>query len=171
MGEAEDDKSFDEFVAEHGTSLLRLAYVLCDGSVHDAEDILQESLVKAYRNWSRIAGYDAPTAYVRRIVVNTVFNTKRPRGAVREIHVGSVPESAAPEESSTVDMRGALWHELRRLPHRQRAVVVLRYWADLSEQETARTLGCSSGTVKSQASRGLARLRTFLGEPVDGKVR
>jgi len=154
---------FDEFVVARSSSLLRTAFLL----THDhalAEDLLQTALTKAYLAWSRIE--DSPEAYVRRILVTTYATWWRRRWN------GEAPTEVLPERSrdgalldahadvhADADARHDLWTAMERLPRRQRAVVVLRWFEDLSEAETARVLGCSVGTVKSQASKAFAKLR------------
>jgi RNA polymerase sigma-70 factor (sigma-E family) len=153
-----DDRTFEEFVAARGSALLRTATLLCAASRHDAEDVVQSALEKAYRHWSRIDG--DPEPYVRRILVNLTISRARRRKILREVHVAEPPETEVPGDADGVVLRDALIRELHRLPPRQRAVLVLRYWEDLSEAQTAQLLGCSVGTVKSQASKALARLRS-----------
>ncbi|MBW8729622.1 MAG: SigE family RNA polymerase sigma factor [Terrabacter sp.] len=154
-----DRGSFDEFVATRSTRLLRTAYLL----THDralAEDLVQTSLAKAWFAWVRIDGQ--PDAYVRRVMVNTYSSWWRRRWNGEQA-TAELPERAAGAghrpEDVRVDDRTDLWRALARLPKRQRAVVVLRFYEDLSEIETAEILQCSVGTVKSQASRALAKLR------------
>ena len=155
-----DRESFDDFVATRSTRLLRTAYLL----THDralAEDLVQTSLAKAWFSWGRIEG--RPEAYVRRIMVNTYSSWWRRRWNGEEA-TADLPERGAgqgfrPAEDVRVDDRTDLWRALARLPRRQRAVVVLRFYEDLSEAETAEIMQCSVGTVKSQASRALAKLR------------
>ncbi|MEW2355263.1 SigE family RNA polymerase sigma factor [Spirillospora sp. NPDC029432] len=156
-----DEKSFAEFVAARGSALLRTASLLC-GAHQDAEDILQSALEKAYRHWGRLDPDSDPEPYVRRILVNLVISRSRRWKVLKEIYMASPPELPGSSATHAVELRGTLMEELRRLGPRQRAVLVLRFWEDLSEAETARVLGCSVGTVKSQASRGLARLRERL---------
>jgi RNA polymerase sigma-70 factor (sigma-E family) len=159
-GRAVDRASFDDFAATRSTRLLRTAYLL----THDralAEDLVQTSLAKAWFAWGRIEGQ--PDAYVRRVMVNTYSSWWRRRWNGEEA-TAELPERAAgaghrPTEDVRVDDRTDLWRALARLPKRQRAVVVLRFYEDLSEIETADILQCSVGTVKSQASRALAKLR------------
>ncbi|MGI5490916.1 SigE family RNA polymerase sigma factor [Microtetraspora malaysiensis] len=158
MSSAEDDE-FAAFVAARGTSLLRVAY-LTSGDEGEAEDLLQTALERAYRNWDRVR-YDNPEPYVRRIIVNTSIDRARRRAILRIIPMHSPPEPSPYE--TDVDLRHVLMDTLRALPPRQRAVIVLRYWEDLSEAQTAEILGCSAGTVKSQASKALARLRKAMG--------
>ncbi|WP_089315423.1 SigE family RNA polymerase sigma factor [Actinomadura mexicana] len=156
-----DDESFVEFVAARGDALLRTAALMC-GARQDAEDILQTALEKAYRHWGRLETDSDPEPYVRRILVNLVISRSRRWKVLREIHMARLPETPADSPNHSVELRGTLMDELRKLGPRQRAVLVLRFWEDLSEAETAQALGCSVGTVKSQASRGLARLRERL---------
>lgn len=159
-GRAVDQGAFDDFVATRSARLLRTAYLL----THDralAEDLVQTSLAKAWFAWGRIEGQ--PEAYVRRIMVNTYSSWWRRRWNGEEA-TADLPERAAgaghrPGEDGRVDDRTDLWRALARLPKRQRAVVVLRFYEDLSEAETAEIMQCSVGTVKSQASRALAKLR------------
>ncbi|GAA4193227.1 SigE family RNA polymerase sigma factor [Microbispora amethystogenes] len=152
----EDEAAFDEFLAARSTALLRTAILVCGASAVDAEDMVQSALEKVYRHWPRIR-HDNPEAYARRVVVNGAISRARRRKVIREITFAQPPET--PVESPDLGLREVLLAELRKLPARMRAVLVLRYWEDLSEAETAALLGCSVGTVKSQAARGLARVR------------
>ncbi|MET7337189.1 SigE family RNA polymerase sigma factor [Nonomuraea sp. NPDC005650] len=152
----DDEAAFDEFLAARSTSLLRTAILVCGATVHDAEDLVQHALEKVYRHWARIRR-DNPEAYARKVVVNAAISKARRRKIVQEITFARPPETAA--DSPDLDLRDALIRELRRLPPRMRAVLVLRYWEDQTEHDTAALLGCSVGTVKSQAARGLARIR------------
>ncbi|MGC5013520.1 SigE family RNA polymerase sigma factor [Streptosporangium sp. DT93] len=166
MSDAEDN-GFAAFVAARGTSLLRVAYLAC-GDEKEAEDLLQTALERTYRNWDRVR-YDNPEPYLRRIIVNASISRARRRAIMRVIPMHTPPESAARE--TDVDLRHLLMDTLRGLPPRQRAVVVLRYWEDLSETQTAEILGCSTGTVKSQASKALAKLRAAIGpEAAEGVI-
>lgn len=158
-------ETFAEFVAARGTSLLRLAHLAC-GSPHEAEDVLQTALERAYRHWSRLRAGSDPEPYVRRIIVNTAISRARRRAILSIIPTGTLPETAARNVTSGVELRQVLGAGLRALPPRQRAVLVLRFWEDLTEAQTAQALGCSVGTVKSQASKGLARLRLLIGADV-----
>ena len=144
--------SFDEFVAARSRALLRTAYLL----THDhslAEDLLQTSLTRAWFAWRRIQG--EPEPYVRKILVNTYATWWR-RKWNGEQPTEEVPERATPEPPAEPT---DLWTAMERLPRRMRAVVVLRYFEDLTEAQTAEVLGCSLGTVKSQTSKALAKLR------------
>ncbi|MFI6787676.1 SigE family RNA polymerase sigma factor [Nonomuraea sp. NPDC050383] len=155
-----EEHSFGEFVAARATSLLRVAYLAC-GNEAEAEDLLQTALERTYKNWDRVRA-DSPEPYVRRVIVNTAISRARRRKILSIIPTRVLPET--PARSADVDLRHVLMDALRDLPPRQRAVVVLRYWEDLSEAQAAEVLGCSVGTVKSQASKALAKLRTALGE-------
>jgi RNA polymerase sigma-70 factor (sigma-E family) len=144
---------FEEFVAARSHGLLRTAYLL----THDhelAEDLLQTALTKAWFAWPRLEA--RPEPYVRKILVNTYATWWR-----RKWH-GEQPTEELPDHGATavdVDAGHDLWVALGRLPRRQRAVVVLRFFEDLSEADTAELLGCAVGTVKSQTSKALAKLR------------
>ncbi|MEY9942041.1 RNA polymerase sigma-70 factor (sigma-E family) [Streptacidiphilus sp. MAP5-3] len=148
---------FDAFVAAHWQRLTRTAYLLT-GDHHEAEDLVQVTLAKVYPHWARIRRLDAPNAYLHRAMVNNGFSRQRRRRA-RQLLMPWVPERAQPSAMAQVEQRSALLRALDELPPRQRAVVVLRYWEDLSERQVADVLGCTTGNVKSQASRGLAKLR------------
>ncbi|GAA1690545.1 SigE family RNA polymerase sigma factor [Nonomuraea maheshkhaliensis] len=152
----DDEAAFDEFLAARSTSLLRTAILVCGATRHDAEDLVQHALERVYRSWPRI-GRNNPEAYAKKVIVNAAISRARRRKVVQEIMFARPPETAA--DSPDLDLRDTLIGELRRLPPRMRAVLVLRYWEDQSEQATAALLGCSVGTVKSQAARGLAKIR------------
>ena len=149
---------FDDFVAARSTALLRTAYLL----THDhalAEDLLQTALAKSWFAWDRISG--EPEAYVRKVLVNTFASMWR-RKWNGEQATEELPEpggARGPDAAEVVSTGHDLWTAMSRLPRRQRAVVVLRYFEDLTEAQTADALGCSVGTVKSQASKALAKLR------------
>lgn len=148
-------EEFDAFVVTRSQALLRTAYLL----THDhalAEDLLQTALAKAWFAWARIEG--APEPYVRRILVTTYSSWWRRRWN-GERPTEELPEHAGPDEAEASGARHDLWTALERLPRRQRAVVVLRYFEDLTETQAAEALGCSVGTVKSQTSKALAKLR------------
>jgi len=150
-----DRSGFDEFVATRSPALLRTAYLLT-GDHGLAEDLLQTALAKCWFAWGRIDGLPEP--YVRRALATTYATwwRRRWRG---ERPTGQLPDRGDPAATSHVEDRDALWRALGALPRRQRAVVVLRYYEDLSEAETASALGISTGTVKSQAAKALAALR------------
>jgi len=153
---------FHAFVAGRWHALVRTGYLLT-GDHHAAEDLVQSALVRTHRRWDHIDRKQAVEAYVIRTMINLQCNHWR-RRRIGERLYGSVPEPATggPEgrdHASAFLLRDELWTALQALPTRMRAVLVLRYFEDLSEVETADLLGCAVGTVKSQASRGLERLR------------
>lgn len=153
--------SFEEFVAARSDALLRTAYLLTRDHAL-AEDLVQTALTKAYLAWHRIDG--EPEPYVRRVMLNT-FSSWWRRKWNGEVATETLPETAAPSSGSEESVD--LWDAITRLPRRQRAVLVLRYFEDLTEAQTADLLGVSIGTVKSQASKALAHLRIdpSLGNP------
>src|SRR4051812_14002038 len=148
-------RDFDDFVRTLSTGLLRIAYLLT-GDRDAAEDILQEVLEQMYVRWRRISG--APEAYARRALVNRSTNRWRGRGRRPEAPLGH-HDVAEPDHSDGVAVRDAVVTALRDLPAKQRAAVVLRYLDDLPIAAVAAALDCTEGTVKSNASRGLERLR------------
>jgi RNA polymerase sigma-70 factor (ECF subfamily) len=153
------DREFREFVSVRTPALLRTAYLLT-GDWGLAEDLLQTSLVKVYLALHRIRDLGAIEGYVRRVMVNTSTSWWRRRWR-REVPTAELPESRVDPFAGHAE-REVLWRQVLSLPARQRAVLVLRYYEDLSEVETARLLEISVGTVKSQASRALATLRARL---------
>ena len=154
----EDDASFREFVLRRRAALLRTAYLLTADDGH-AEDLVQTALLKTYRHWDRVAGRGEPTGYVRRVLVTTATSWRRRLLSTEQV-MDTLPEQASydryPERST------AVIEALRALPPRMRAVVVLRFYEDQTEVQTAELLGCSVGTVKTQSSRAMARLREAL---------
>ena len=148
-----DSEQFSEFVTQRSPALMRAAWLLT-GDWHLAQDLVQVSLEKAWPRWGREVEH--PEAYVRRVMLTTYLSWRRRRWT------GEVPTADLPEQatgSGTTDLRLSLLTALATLPPRQRAVLVLRYFEDLSEQQAANALGCSVGTVKAHASRGLQQLR------------
>lgn len=150
-----DRIDFESFVAARSTALLRTAYLLTRDHAQ-AEDLLQTALTKAWFSWRRISG--EPEPYVRRILVNTYASWWR-RKWNGEVATEQLPERGVADGADAAGASHDLWEALGRLPRRQRAVVVLRYFEDLTEVETAHVLGCTVGNVKSQCSRALAKLR------------
>ena len=147
--------AFDDFVGARSSALLRTAYLLTRDHAL-AEDLLQTALTKAWFAWARIER--APEAYVRKVLVNTYATWWRRRWN-GERATDTLPDAGVSDRADASAESHDLWSAMERLPRRQRAVVVLRYFEDLSESETAALLGCSVGTVKSQASKALAKLR------------
>jgi RNA polymerase sigma-70 factor (sigma-E family) len=154
---AELDGDFRDFMHARWPAMVRLAYALT-GDLGHAEDVTQAAFARAYASWPRIIRTRNPESYVRRIVVNENRNRFR-KHRVTERLTDAPPEYGAPDTTRESDERAALMAALQRLGPRQRAVIVLRYWLDLTEVEAADTLNISVGTVKSQASRALASLR------------
>lgn len=159
------DADFADFVERWSPALLRVAYLLT-GDRWSAEDLLQTALLKTSRRWTGIADHQAAYPYVRRVLVTTQASWLR-RRRVTEVLIDQLPDDhTAPGDPGAVPGRALAALEV--LPPRMRAVIVLRYYEDLSEADTAAALGCSIGSVTSQASRGLARLRVELTTPATG---
>ena len=155
--DASADEEFSEFMQGRWAQLVRLGYGLT-GDLQLAEDLAQTAFARAYAAWPRVRRADDPDAYIRRIVVNANRNRFR-KLRVSEQLTDAPPDLAAAPLSGRED-RALLIQELMRLSYGQRAAVVLRYWLDMSESQAAAVLGCSVGNVKSQAARGLAKLRS-----------
>lgn len=156
----EHEREFREFVAARSAALLRTAYFLT-GDAHRAQDLLQTALLACARRWGRIRDREQPEAYVRRALHRHQVNWWRARARRPETLVASTPERAVGHDHATdTVVRHGLIEALRTLPPRQRAVVVLRYYEDRPEAEVARLLDISLGTVRSQAAKALAKLRT-----------
>jgi RNA polymerase sigma-70 factor (sigma-E family) len=155
--DAQTEAEFTEFARGRWAALVRLGYGLT-GDQGLAEDLAQTALAKAYASWPRVRRAGNPDAYVRRIMVNANHSRFR-KHRVTEQLTGTLPEPGPAGDTLGRDDRPALVSALMRLPAGQRAVVVLRYWMDMTETEVAVALGCSVGNVKSQASRALAKLR------------
>ena len=159
MGRDRDDRSIERLLDERGQHLMGAAVALT-GSRADAEDLLQAALERLLQNWRRID--TDPEGYLRRTLYNLAADGWRRRGRwhgrLAEFRAQALTETGR-EDVAVVDLRDALVRLLDQLPPRQRAVIVLRYWEQRTEAETAALLGCSEGTVKSAASRGLRRLR------------
>jgi RNA polymerase sigma-70 factor (sigma-E family) len=149
-------EAFRSYVAARSAALLRTAYLLT-GNRADAEDLLQTALAKTFLSWDRIRDKEALDGYVRRVMVNT--QTSFWRRLRPESPYEVLPDPGEPDRTAHSDLHDALWTALGGLPPRQRAAVVLRYYEDLSEAETAQVLGVSVGTVKSTTSRALLKLR------------
>jgi RNA polymerase sigma-70 factor (sigma-E family) len=163
------DRDFAAFVAARGTSLFRLACLLT-GSPTEADDLVQDSLEKVYLRWSRVSRADAPYPYVRRLMVNTLVSSRRRPGHRAEVLRAAPPDAPVESPEHAVLDHQLVWPLVQALPTRQRAVIVLRYYEDLSEQQIADALGCSTGSVKSQAHDALAALRRGIASTADGGV-
>ncbi|HZX53368.1 MAG TPA: SigE family RNA polymerase sigma factor [Ilumatobacteraceae bacterium] len=159
------DEGFAAFVQHGSAGLARTAFLLT-ADRHLAEDLLQATLAKVADRWSRIAATGDPTPYVRKVMLHTAISWRR-RLWNGELPTETMPEMATPDhDGSAADER--LRRAMAQIAPRQRAALVLRYYDDLSEAETAAALGCSLGTVKSQTAKGLARLRTLMAAEHDG---
>jgi RNA polymerase sigma-70 factor (sigma-E family) len=155
------EQDFRIFVQGIAGSLHRTAYLLC-GDWYLADDLVQEALAKTYSHWRKVQRADSPSAYVRRILINESRRGWRRNKNNRVHSAGEVADIAVSDMSDGVVNRAELRQALQSLPERQRATVVLRYLEGLSERETAAALGCSEGTVKSQTSKALAKLKAVL---------
>jgi RNA polymerase sigma-70 factor (sigma-E family) len=163
---------FEVFVEEHLNGLLRTAFLIA-WDEREAEDLVQETLFRVARNWRRVAAMEHPFAYARRILVRLAvadapkrYRRRTELATTESVAAAALEIAAAGTELAALEIRAELIAALGRLNPRQRAVIVLRYFFDLSEAETAEAVGCSLGTVKSNASRGLEQLRQIL-EPGD----
>lgn len=164
MGDAKQvrDEEFRRFVIGRWPGLMRTAFLLT-GDKYAAEDLAQSTLERTYTAWRRVSAADDPDAYVRRIMINA--HARRHRRRLKEFLAPKDDSGLVREPTDTTDQlaraddRDALLEALAQLPARQREAVVLRYWEDLTETQTARAMGCSVGTVKSNTAKGIAKLR------------
>jgi RNA polymerase sigma-70 factor (sigma-E family) len=162
----EDEREYGDYVAARARRLCEFAYLLC-GDWHAAQDAVQTALTRLYLAWPRLQRREAVDPYVRQIVIRSVVDQRRLARFRREASWAQPPDTrfTADLAEATPD-RLAVLAALAQVPPRQRAVLVLRYWEDQSVDEVALALGCSTGTVKSQAARGLQTLRELLGDEV-----
>ncbi|MFG3441924.1 SigE family RNA polymerase sigma factor [Nonomuraea sp. NPDC047897] len=156
----DDDSRFAEFVAERADALLRYGYVL-SGNAHDAADLTQEALIRLHRAWARVRRKDDPESYTRMIMARLHISVWRRRR--RERLVWDLPETSHLDTRPSDGEQG-LWQALAELPRRQRTVLVLRYYEQLTDSEIAGVLKISHGTVRSHASLGLSRLRSAIAD-------
>ena len=156
------DAEFSEYVAAQRGRLVRAARLLTAGDEASAEDLVQATLTRLYVRWPRVSSADDPVAYGYRSLTNAFLDERRRAHRRREIVTDRQPERVAP--STDPDIRAAVLTALTELAPRQRAVVVLRHFLDYDVSDSARVLGCSEGTVKSQNAKALARLRELLGD-------
>jgi RNA polymerase sigma-70 factor (sigma-E family) len=169
MQGAADRASFEQFVEGSSSRLLITAMLLTGHNRADAEDLLQTVLERAFRRWRRICRTGDPSPYVRQMLVNASIDRWRLLRHRPEQPFGSddglpvAPGLFGPDQSAAIADQDLLWRALAQLPPGQRAVLVLRYYEDLTEVQTAAVLGCSVGSVKTQASRALAKLRGIVG--------
>jgi RNA polymerase sigma-70 factor (sigma-E family) len=159
------DEAFMDFVRARSLSLRRTAYLLC-GDWSSGDDLVQEALAKVYVAWPRISATEAALSYTRTTMLRTYLNEKRKWR--REVNLAEVPEHPTDDQDTALTV--TLSALLRELPTKQRAVLVLRFYQDLSVPQIADELGIPEGTVKSQLSRGLATMRVRLGEPEPGRA-
>jgi RNA polymerase sigma-70 factor (sigma-E family) len=161
---AETQAAYVDYVSARLPALHRAAYLLCAGDAHRADDLVQITITRLYQHWKRAARSDNLDAYVHRMLVHTLVDEKRLAWA--RVHLterpADLPATAAWEAHGQVEDRSRLVQVLRKLPPRQRAVLVMRFLLDRPVEEVAETLRCSVGTVKSQSSRGLEALREML---------
>jgi RNA polymerase sigma-70 factor (sigma-E family) len=157
---APERSSYSAYVDARWASLYRFAHLVTTDP-HEAEDVLQATLVKVYVKWEQVSAAASVDAYVRRMLVNELLGERRLRARRgTKQHLLPAPDTVPADDPSD---RLALWDHLAGLPPRQRAVLVLRYYEDLTEEQIAEVLGCSRGTVKSQAHDALRTLRARLG--------
>jgi RNA polymerase sigma-70 factor (sigma-E family) len=155
---------FASYVAERRPALLRWARAVA-GDPHTAEDLLQDSLVRVLPRWDGIREAGAADAYVRRTITRQYVSWRRQPWRRDEVAAAAVPETDRVDDETAPDRGDRLWSLVLGLPAQQRAAVALRYYEQLSVAETAAALGCSTGTVKSNTSRGLATLRRRATDP------
>lgn len=160
---------FDQFVVQHVDGLLRTAFLIA-WDEREAEDLVQECLFKVARRWPRVRAMEQPVAYARRILVNLAIDgASRRNRRQTELQLGGDQPEPVEDPMGALADRAELLDALAQLPRQQRAALVLRYFNDLTELQAASVLGCSLGSVKSNTSRGLARLRAVL-EPIPSPI-
>ncbi|MEV5876721.1 SigE family RNA polymerase sigma factor [Streptomyces sp. NPDC052101] len=166
MGDGKNARSdeFQSFMVGRWPHLMRTAFLLT-GEQHAAEDLVQSTLERVYVSWRKVGAADDPEAYVRRVMIN--LHARKHRKRLKEFLAPKDDSGLVREVADTgdriaqADDRGALLKALAQLPLRQREAVVLRYWEDLTETQAAEAMGCSVGTVKSNAAKGIAKLRAI----------
>ena len=163
-------REFPEFVAARGGALQRAAYLMV-GEAALAQDLVQEALTKTYVAWPRLRDPANAEAYTRKVITTTALSWFRRKGWSAERATAVLPESPTPSHDDAVTTSALLWQCLGELPARQRVAVVLRYYEDLTEAQTAEAMGCAVGTVKSQVSAALTKLRARLGDDVLEAIR
>jgi RNA polymerase sigma-70 factor (sigma-E family) len=165
-GPTRDRAAFAEFVAARSPALHRAAYLMV-GDVGLAQDLVQEALTKTYVAWPRLRDPGNAEAYTRKAITTTAITWFRRKSWYGERVAAALPEGIAAGHADDVVVRASVMDALAQLPPRQRAAIVLRFYDDLTEAQTAAAMDCAVGTVKSQVSAGLAKLRTLLGDAVD----
>ena len=168
-GARSDEDEFSRFVHAQHARLFRTVYLLT-GDYHRAEDVVQATFMRLYLRWGRVSGMRDPGAYARKVAVNQVWSWRRRRssGEVPAFRLVDVARSGPGRRVSDHD---AVWSAVLTLPVRQRAVIVLRFYEDLTEAQTAEILGMAVGTVKSHCHAGCQRLAGLLGEPTESQMR
>ena len=164
-----DESAFIDFAEAARPRLRRTAFLMC-GDWHLASDHVQEGLIRVYVAWPRLTRQGGELAYARKAVVSAFLDSRRKRSSTEVPSEANVSTPSGQDVASSVTARAALLAALRRLPERQRACVVLRYFEDLDVAETAATLGCSQGTVKSQTSKALGSLRSMFDDSPFGEL-
>ena len=159
------EEEFRGWVTSRRLALRQTAYLLC-GDWFLADDLVQDAITRLFSHWDRVTTSGDPDGYARRVLLNLYLDHRR-RPARREEPRAALPDQGAEPPHQADGDRDELMAALRTVPPGQRAVLVLRYWEDLSIEDTAQLLGTSQGNVKSQASRGLDALRTALADPAD----
>ena len=154
-----DLESFHAFVRTHSRALARSAWLLT-GDWSSVDDLLQITLERSWQNWQRIENADDDVAYVRRVLINTFLSSRRRRWH-DEVPTDEVPETVVGDEAADADVRESVRAAMTALPPGQRAVIVLRYFNDLTEAQTAEVLRCSISTVKSQSAKAFRKLRAM----------
>ena len=164
MGTRRDPAEFADFAAARSRALHRAAYLMV-GDTHLAQDLVQEALTKTYVAWPRLRDPGKAEAYTRKAITTTAISWMRRKGFRGERPTEELPEPAASaSHDDRVAVRDLVWTALLELPARQRAAIVLRYYEDLTEAQTAAAMGCATGTVKSQVHAGIASLRQRLSD-------
>jgi RNA polymerase sigma-70 factor (sigma-E family) len=158
-----DEDAFSDFVRAQHVRLFRTVYLLT-GDYHRAEDVVQATFMRLYQRWGRISTMRDPGAYARKVAVNQVWSWRRRRSS-GEVPAFKLVDIALPGPADDVSDHDAVWSAVLTLPARQRAVIVLRFYEDLTEAQTAEALGMAVGTVKSHCHAGCHRLAGLLEEP------
>jgi RNA polymerase sigma-70 factor (sigma-E family) len=163
MGGADRLDEFTQYATARQNHLMRTAYLLC-GDWHGAQDLTQTALLNLCKAWPRARRADSVDAYAQKVLINAYLGAERKLRRERAARTAAFAAATPFAHDNQPDLRLALMAALDQLGKRARAVVVLRFWEDLSVEATAAALGCSTGNVKSQSSRALARLRVLLGD-------
>jgi RNA polymerase sigma-70 factor (sigma-E family) len=164
-----DTAEFEEYVAMRWSACFRTAYLMT-GDRGMAEDLVQTALSTCFVAWPKLRAREAADAYVRKAMLNTFLSWRRRKSWGREQATDVLPETPGVDSSARIDEQHRLRDALAQLPPRQRAVVVMRFYDDLGVHEVAAAMGCSVGTVKSQTSDGLRKLRALLDEDVEAPL-